>query len=76
MAVDEKFYRLSQKLNKQSLGPISPVVDQSVAGVTQIFASVAAWLREVATVRPLITLLLSFQVGYFVARAGRRYAGH
>jgi hypothetical protein len=74
MAVDEQLARLNRHLSGQSLGPINPLVDQMVSGFTQKVVSVSAWLREEAYDRPLITLLLSFQVGYLVARLGRRYA--
>jgi hypothetical protein len=74
MAVDEQLARLNRQLSGQSLGPINPLVDQMVSGFTQKIVSVSAWLREEAYDRPLITLLLSFQVGYLVARLGRRYA--
>jgi hypothetical protein len=74
MAVAEQLDRLHRQLSKQSLGPINPLVDQTLAGVSRASASIATWLRETAYDRPLITLLLSFQVGYLVARVGRRYA--
>jgi hypothetical protein len=75
MAVDEQLDRLNEQLSKQSLGPINPIVDHTVSGFIQASASLAAWLREAAQDRPLITLLLSFQGGYLIARLGRRYAG-
>jgi hypothetical protein len=74
MAVDEQLDRLSRQLSRQSLGPINPIVDYTVSGFVRASASFAEWLREAASDRPLLTLLLSFQVGYLVAHLGRRYA--
>jgi hypothetical protein len=74
MAIDEKLDKLAHQLSKQSLGPIDVLVNEAMSRLGSAAASVAAWLRWAATDRPLITLLLSFQVGYLVARLGRRYA--
>jgi hypothetical protein len=74
MAADDQLDRLNRQLSKQSLGPINPLVDQMMSGLTRAVVSVSAWLRDEAYDRPLITLLLSFQVGYLVARLGRQYA--
>jgi hypothetical protein len=76
MAVDEQLDRLNQQLSRQSLGPINSILDQAVSGFSRASASLAGWLRDSAYDRPLITLLLSFQAGYLVARIGRRYARH
>jgi hypothetical protein len=74
MAVDEQLDRLNKQLSKQSLGPIDPFVDRTLSGLSRASASFATWLRDAAYDRPLITLLLSFQIGYLVARLGRQYA--
>jgi hypothetical protein len=74
MAVDEQLDRLNRQLTKHSLGPINPIVNQTASSLTRASASFAAWLRQAAFDQPLITLLLSFQFGYLIARLGRRYA--
>jgi hypothetical protein len=74
MAVDEQLNRLSRQLSKQSLGPIDTVFSEAMSRLGSASASLAAWLRQTAYDRPLITLLLSCQVGYLAARLGRRYA--
>jgi hypothetical protein len=74
MAVDEQLDRLNKQLGRQSLGPINPILDHTFSGLSRASGSFAGWLRTVANDRPLITLLLSFQTGYVVARLGRRYA--
>jgi hypothetical protein len=74
MTVDEQLDRLSRQLSKLSLGAIDTIVDQAFFRLGSASAAFAAWLRQAAYDQPLITLLLSCQVGYLVARLGRRYA--
>jgi hypothetical protein len=74
MAVDEQIDRLARQLNKQSLGPIDTIVDEAMSRLGSACNSLAFWLRQAAYDQPLITLLLSCQIGYLVARLGRRYA--
>ena len=70
MAVDEQLERLSRRL---SAGPIDTVFDEAMSRLSLASAALADWVRQAAYDRPLITLLLSWQVGYLVARLGRRY---
>jgi hypothetical protein len=74
VAVDEQLDRLSRQLSMQSLGPIDTVFGEMMSRLSSGSTSLAAWLRQAAHDQPLITLLLSCQVGYMVARLGRRYA--
>ena len=73
MAVDEQLERLSRRLSEESLGPIDTVFDEAMSRLSLASAALADWVRQAAYDRPLITLLLSWQVGYLVARLGRRY---
>jgi len=74
MAVDEPIYRLNRELSRHSLGPVTIISDQLVASLASGLQSLAIWLRDATRDRPLITLLLAFQVGYAVARIGGRNA--
>jgi hypothetical protein len=74
MAVDEQLERLSRRLSKENLGPIDMVFNEAMSRLVSASAAFAAWVRKAAYDRPLITLLLSRQVGYLVARLERRYA--
>ena len=74
MAVDEQLDRLSRQLSKQSLGPIDTVFNETTSRLGAVSAAFAVWLRQAAYDRPLITLLLSYQAGYLIARLGRGYA--
>jgi hypothetical protein len=76
MAIDEQLDKLSRQLSKQSLGPVDTILDRTMSRVGLMSASFTAWLRQSAYDQPLITLLLSCQIGYLVARLGRRYARH
>jgi hypothetical protein len=74
MAADEQLERLSGHLSKQSLGPIDTAFNEAMSRLGAVSTAFAAWLRQAAYDRPMITLLLSCQAGYLVARLGRRYA--
>lgn len=74
MAVDEQLERLSRRLSRESLGPIDALFNEAMSRLASTSAALAAWIRQAAYDRPLITLLLSWQVGYLVARLGRRHA--
>jgi hypothetical protein len=74
MAVDEQIDRLARQLSKQSLGPIDTILNETMSRLGLACGSLAVWLRQAAYDQPLITLLLSCQIGYLVARLGRRHA--
>jgi hypothetical protein len=71
---DAKIDRLKRQLSRQSLGPLTVIADQTVSSLRLVLVSAVGWLRQAAYDRPLVTLLLSFQAGYAVARLGRRDA--
>jgi hypothetical protein len=73
MSVDERIDRLSQQLDKQSLGPIDTISDEVMRRFSTASGSLVAWLRQAAYDQPLMTLLLACQFGYLVARLGRAY---
>jgi hypothetical protein len=74
MAADAQLDRLSRQLSMQSLGPVDAVFSEVMSRLGSASASVATWLRQATYDQPLITLLLSCQIGYLAARLGRRYA--
>ena len=74
MALDEQLERLFGRLSQQSLGPIDTVFSETMSRLGAVSTAFAAGLRQAAYDRPLVTLLLSYQAGYLVARLGRRYA--
>jgi hypothetical protein len=74
MVVDERLDRLSRQLSWQSLGPMDTVINEITNRLTASGAALVAGLRQAAYERPLITLLLSWQVGYLIGRMGHRHA--
>ena len=74
MSVDEKIDQLSQRLDKQSLGPIDTISDEVLRQVTSASGSFVTWLRQAVYDQPVITLLFACQFGYALARLRRTYA--
>jgi hypothetical protein len=74
MVVDEHLDRLNKQLSGQSLGPVDAVVNEMMVRLIVATSSLVTSLRQAAYDQPLITLLLSWQVGYLAARLGRRHA--
>jgi hypothetical protein len=74
MASDEQLDRLSSELNRQSLGPLNTILNEIAFRLASAATTLADSLRQQAYDRPLTTILLSWQVGYMIARVGRHHA--
>jgi hypothetical protein len=74
MVVDERLDQLSKQLSWQSLEPANAIVGEMIARLGAASSYLVASVRRAAYDRPLITLLLSWQLGYLVGRMGRRHA--
>ena len=74
MAVDEQIDRLSQQLDKDSIPSVDTLTDDAVAKLAMASAAIIGWLRHYAHERPLVTMLLSCQLGYLIGRFGGRRA--
>lgn len=74
MVVDERLDQLSRQLTRQSLGPMDTIINEITNRIAASGAALVAGLRQAANERPLITLLLSWQVGYLIGRMGHRHA--
>jgi hypothetical protein len=72
MISNDEVARLDQRLARQSLGPIEVISSQAVSALLSCVRSITTTLRQAARDRPLTALLLSFEVGYLIARSGRR----
>ena len=73
MAVDEQIDRLSQQLDKDSIPSVDTLTDDAIVKLASASAAITGWLRHYAYNRPLITMLLSCQLGYLIGRFwGRR----
>jgi hypothetical protein len=74
MAANQQIDRLDRQLRSQSLGPVATISDQALASLGSRLQLLVTWLRQAAQDRPLLTLLLSLELGYAVARIGHRRA--
>ena len=74
MGTNQQIDRLNRQLRSQSLGPVTTISDQALASLWSGLQLLVTWLRQAAQERPLVTLLLSFEAGFAVARMGRRRA--
>jgi hypothetical protein len=74
MADNQQIDRLNRRLRSQSLGPVTMISDQALASLGSGLQMLVTWLRQAAQDRPLVTLLLSLEAGFAVARMGRRRA--
>ncbi len=74
MTANQQIERLNRQLRSQSLGPITTISDQALASLGSGLQLLVTWLRQAAQDRPLVTLLLSLEAGFAVARMGRRRA--
>jgi hypothetical protein len=74
MAANQQIDRLNHRLRSQSLGPVTTISDQALASLGSRLQSLVTWLRQAAQDRPLLTLPLSIEAGFAVARMGRRRA--
>lgn len=74
MDANDQLYQLSRQLSWQSAKPVDIVANEIILRLRTAAATLIASLRRAAYERPLITLLLSCQLGYLTGRIGRRYA--
>ncbi len=74
MDASDQLDQLSRRLSWQGTNPLDTVINGIIARLTTAGATLIASLQRAACERPLITLLLSCQLGYLTGRMGRRYA--
>ena len=70
----EEIDRLNSRLHWESGGPLAPLANQTVDAFVSIAEALAAWVREQAEERPLVSLLCAFQLGLTAGRWGMRRA--
>ena len=74
MDPNNQLEQLSRRLSWQGLKPVDTVVNEIMASLGAAGSTLITSLRWAAHERPLITLLLSCQLGYLAGRMGRHYA--
>jgi hypothetical protein len=65
--------RLKTRLNWEA-GPLVELSNRATDALTTRGRAFASWVREMAEDRPLISLLIAFQIGFAVGRWGPRRA--
>jgi membrane protein len=74
MERNEEIDRLQSRLHWESGGPLAHLADQAVHAFASRAGILAAWVRERAEERPLVSLLCAFQLGLAAGRWGPRRA--
>jgi hypothetical protein len=72
----EKIDRLTRRLHRESAGPLAELSNRTINAITARGREFASWVREMADDRPLISLLIAFQIGFAVGHWGPRRAKH
>ena len=74
MAENEEVDRLKRRLDWEGAGPLAELSNRTISALTARGRALGSWLREMAEDRPLISLLIAFQIGFAVGRWGPRRA--
>ena len=74
MTENEEIDRLKRRLNWEGAGPLADLSNQAMDALTARGQAFASWVREMAEERPLISLLIAFQLGFAAGRWGPRRA--
>jgi hypothetical protein len=72
----EEIDRLTRRLHRESAGPLTELSNRTINAITARGREFASWVREMADDRPLISLLIAFQIGFAVGHWGPRRAKH
>ena len=68
--------RLRRRLQWEGAGPLMDLSNQAANALLAGLRAFARWVHEAGEERPLISLLLAFQVGFAVGRWGPGRAKH
>jgi hypothetical protein len=72
----EEIDRLKSRLHWESGGPLAHLANQAVDAFASTGKTLAAWVRENAEERPVVSLLFAFQLGFAAGRWRPRRAKH
>jgi hypothetical protein len=76
MAETEEVDRLKRRLHWEGAELLAELSNRAMDAMTARGRAFASWMREMADDRPLISLLIAFQIGFAVGRWGSRRAKH
>ena len=71
---EQEIDRLRRRLNWEAGGPLANISNQATNLLVSIFGAVVSWIRQSGEERPLISILLAFEVGFALGRWGGRRA--
>jgi len=76
MPANEEMDRLRRRLQREGAGPLTDLSNQAASALLARLREFVRLVHEAGEERPLISLLLAFQVGFAVGRWGPRRAKH
>lgn len=76
MTDTEEIDRLKGRLKWESGGPMAALTNRATDTLLARGGEFASWVREMGEERPLISLLVAFQLGFAVGRWGPHRAKH
>jgi hypothetical protein len=76
MIKEEEIDRLKSRLQWEKAGPLTDLSSRGLDALIAGFGALAAQLRESTKERPLVSLLIAFQLGFAAGRWGLRHAQH
>ena len=71
---EQEIDRLRRRLGWEAGGPLAESSNQATGALVSILSAIIGWLRQSGEERPLISILLAFQVGFALGRWGGRRA--
>lgn len=71
MAENDEVARLRTRLDWETGGPLLNASGQATDAATRGLSAAAAWIGEQGRERPLVSLLLAFQLGFAIGRWGQ-----
>lgn len=74
MVESEQVERLRRRLSWEGIGPLAELSNQAADALVTRAEEFAGWLRDTTKERPLISLLMAFQIGFAAGRWGPRRA--
>ena len=70
MAENEEIDRLKRRLSWEGAAPLAELSNRTLDALTTRGAAFASWMREMGEDRPLISLLIAFQIGFALGHWG------
>lgn len=74
MAQSEEIDRLKRRLNREGAAPLADLTNRATNALIARGGEFASWVRERGQDRPMISLLVAFQIGFAIGRWGPRRA--